>query len=109
ALSDIDDVLHGGEIEFRSIPDDRDKGAPLFITDKEKENVFKHRSSEPGAPGVIVEGCDRHSNPRAFADQVLVAANGIGRSPEAVVAAAGDGVNGGAREIALAHVERRDI
>src|SRR5205814_9066536 len=37
ALSDIDDVLHGGEIELRSIPDDRDKGAPLFITDKEKE------------------------------------------------------------------------
>src|SRR2546430_9404252 len=112
AVGDTDDVadtVRAGENEFRRVADDRDKGAFLFVADKEKENVFKDRSVQAGAPGIIVERSHRHPDPRTFTDQVLVAADGVNRSVKSIAAAAGDGIDGGAGEIALPHVEWRDV
>src|SRR5205807_5923237 len=109
ALRDADDVLDARQIEPRCIADNRDESAFLFVADKEEENVFKNRSCQASAVSVIVEGGYRHPDPRAFAHQIFVAADAVNRSVKGIVAAAGDRVDGCAREIALAHVERRDV
>src|SRR5205823_7661180 len=97
------------KIECRGVPDNGDKGAFRFVAGKEKESVFNNRPADPRAVGIFMEGCHRHSNPRPFADQVFVAAQGISRSVKVIVAATRDGIDGGASEIALAHIERRDV
>src|SRR5205814_5271133 len=98
AVGDTDDVadtVWAAQHEFRRVPDDGDKGAFLFVADKEKENVLKNRSVQADAPGIIVEGRHRHPDPRTFTDQVLVATDGIRRSVKGIAAAAGDAIDGG--------------
>ena len=96
-------------LNLRSVPGDRDEGAFRFVADKEKENVFENRSGQARAVGIFVESGHRHPGLRAFADEVLVAAIAVNGSLKSIVAAPGDGIDGSAGEITLAHVERRDV